>query len=74
MLNLDAIFDPDGGSRPRSYATPAKLPAEWHLLWDERAAIREYDGRLPRELAEKLALEEIVEMIRQAGETMDHLR
>ncbi|MGH9282045.1 MAG: hypothetical protein ACRD0S_03810, partial [Acidimicrobiales bacterium] len=24
--------------------TPAELPPDWHFLWDERAAILEYDG------------------------------
>ena len=35
------------------------LPADWHFLWDERAAIMEYDGKFPREQAEALALAEI---------------
>ncbi len=45
--------------------TPADLPLEWHFLWDERAAIMEYDGRLPRERAEAEALKEILGKMRQ---------
>jgi hypothetical protein len=41
-------------------SSPAELAPEWHLLWDERAAILEYDGGLPRERAEALALAELV--------------
>jgi hypothetical protein len=40
--------------------SPADLPSEWRLEWEERAAIMEYDGGLSRELAEHLALVEIV--------------
>ena len=47
--------------------TPASLPPDWHLLWDERAAIREYDGGLPRERAEALALADIVTLMKQAS-------
>ncbi len=32
--------------------TPADLPGDWYFLWDERAAIMEYDGRMPKEHAE----------------------
>jgi hypothetical protein len=75
MLDLVAIFDPDGGATPAFNdtpainTTPADLPAEWFLMWDERAAIREYDGGLPRERAEALALAEILEKMRQTGST-----
>jgi len=44
--------------------TPADLPRDWHLLWEELAAIREYDGGLPRERAEALAN---VEILRQTS-------
>jgi hypothetical protein len=46
---------------------PGDLPADWHFLWDERAAIMEYDGELPRERAEALALAEVVREMEQAG-------
>jgi hypothetical protein len=42
-------------------AMVSDLPADWHLLWDERAAIMEYDGGLPRERAEALALADIIQ-------------
>lgn len=45
--------------------TPADLPPDWHLLWDERAAIMEYDGRLPREQAEAAALRDILRQMQQ---------
>jgi len=70
VLNLDYIFDPDrppgaaapappDAAGPPNYITVDELPAEWHYLWDERAAIMEYDGNLPRERAEALALADI---------------
>jgi hypothetical protein len=30
------------------FLTPADLPADWQIFWEERAAIGEYDGGLPR--------------------------
>lgn len=57
------------GCKPELPAlTPSELPPEWHFLWDERSAIREYDGGYPREQAEMLALQEVIELMRQAGE------
>jgi len=50
--------------------TGTTLPPEWHLLWDERAAIMECEGGLPREQAEAAALAEITERIRR-GERLD---
>jgi TubC N-terminal docking domain len=47
--------------------TPDELPPDWHQLWDERAAIMEYDGGLSRERAEALALLDILEQMRRAG-------
>lgn len=46
--------------------TPTDLPPEWHLAWDERAAIMEFDGGLPRERAEALALACVLEEMRRA--------
>ena len=46
---------------------PVDLRGEWHYLWDERAAIMEYDGGLPREKAEHLAMIEVVELMKAAG-------
>jgi hypothetical protein len=47
--------------------TPSDLPSDWHLLWDERAAIMEYDGGLPRERAEAEAFKDILRCMREAG-------
>jgi hypothetical protein len=44
---------------------PGALPADWHQLWDERAAIMEYDGGLSRELAEARALDDVLATIRR---------
>jgi hypothetical protein len=46
---------------------PVGLPAEWQLAWDERAAIMEYDGGLPRVEAEAWALAEIIKVMNRAG-------
>lgn len=48
--------------------SPADLPSDWRLEWEERAAIREYDGGQAREHAEAEALTEIVARMRAAGE------
>jgi hypothetical protein len=41
------------------------LPADWHMIWDERAAIMEYDGGLPREQAEFLALRGVLQQMNE---------
>lgn len=46
--------------------TVAEIPPDWRLEFEERAAIREYDGGQFREYAERAALVEIVERIRAA--------
>jgi hypothetical protein len=43
------------------------LDSQWRVEWEERAAIMEYDGKLPRERAEAEALKDILEEMRQAG-------
>jgi len=68
MLDLEAIFNPDvieaeiaaRQCRAAPPLTPDALPPEWHVLWDERAAIMEYDGGMPRERAEAEALADIL--------------
>lgn len=44
---LDALF--------LETINPADLPADWHLFWDERAAIVEYDGGLQDSPARSIA-------------------
>jgi hypothetical protein len=39
--------------------SPDELPAEWCLQYEERAAIIEYDGHMPREHAELVALKSV---------------
>ena len=73
MLDLEAIFDPDrdtgtvtaadsdtldaaGESEPT--ITASDLPERWREHYDERAAVREYDGGQAREHAEAEALGE----------------
>lgn len=55
------------GPAPAPATTPNELPPDWHLVWDERAAIMEYDGGLPRERAEAEALRHVLEMMRLNG-------
>jgi hypothetical protein len=77
MLDLETIFDPDrkprssilAASDPEAPATPAPeirvedLDPEWRVEWEERAAIMEYDGGLPRERAEAAALSYIIDRL-----------
>jgi hypothetical protein len=58
---LESLFVPD--SEPQSGPSPADLPADLFVVWDEWAAVLEYDDGLSRELAEHLALMEIVERL-----------
>lgn len=44
---------------PNHDAAVRALPPDWRELYEERAAIKEYDGNMPRELAERSALNEI---------------
>lgn len=39
-----------------------RLPEHLQELWQERAAIRQYDGGQSRELAEAMALHDVVRM------------
>lgn len=49
------------GLEPRaSVQSPADLPEDWRELYEERAAVMEFDGNLPRERAEALALADIL--------------
>ena len=52
--------------------TADQLPVDWHLLWDERAAIMEYEGGLPRERAEAQALSDILNQMRRSAGNSDN--
>jgi hypothetical protein len=39
----------------------------WHLLWDERAAILEYEHGLSREEAEALVLADVLRLMKETG-------
>lgn len=54
----------DGADQPL-LLTVADLSPEWRLEFEERAAIREYDGGQAREHAEAEALKEILAKMRQ---------
>ena len=65
LLDLDRIFDNDRLQVSSVPGLTAKdLPAEWWYEYEERAAIREYDGGLPRELAEHYALLDTLALMR----------
>jgi len=73
MIDLELMFSPEAvefGARLR-YGRPLDLddlPGDWRVWFEERAAIMEYDGGLPREHAEAEALAETVrEMQREAA-------
>jgi hypothetical protein len=42
-----------------------RLNTEWLELWEERSAIMEYDGKLPREQAEAQALADVLRQMRR---------
>jgi len=52
--------------RSRLSLGPEDLPMDWRIEWEERAAIMEYDGGLPRDRAERAALEDIFRLMREA--------
>ncbi len=54
---------------------PNSLPERWRELYEERAAIREYDGGQTREYAEAEAMKEIVAAWRrEASEAQREVR
>ena len=71
---LESLFTPngkgacpaDGQPIPEPIITPADLPDEWREHYEERAAIREYDGRQAREYAEAEALRETMAVMKAA--------
>ena len=75
---LCGLYRPDPAEAvepdPAQALTPGDLPVEWWELWDERAAIMEFDGNMPRERAEALALADIVERMKREGATDSRVR
>ena len=74
---LDGLFEEslgyDSPQPPISLPTvqgisPAHLSIDWRVEWEERAAIREYDGGLPRYRAEVLALQDVLDAMSEAGD------
>lgn len=51
--------------------TPDDLPADWHEAWAERAAIMQYDGKMPPEQADSCALLDIIRRMHVAGVTVE---
>ena len=58
LVQLEPYEQPSG-------ITVDDLPGDWRCEFEERAAIMEYHGELPRELAEAKALEETVRMMEE---------
>lgn len=44
---------------------PADLPPDWREWFEERAAIREFDGRQLRNIAEFFAMKEVLEAMQK---------
>jgi hypothetical protein len=51
--------EPDA-PKPPPVVSPSDLPPDLYELWQERAGIRQFDGGLPREQAEALALTDVL--------------
>lgn len=49
----------------RPGVTPDALPPDWRERYEERAAIREFNGRQPRVVAEREALREMVALMKR---------
>jgi hypothetical protein len=61
MAFLDSLVIPELHALDKEVpVTPDDLPADWYVEWDMRAAHLEYDAGLPRERAERLALNDIL--------------
>jgi hypothetical protein len=54
---------PSASQSPPAMSGPDDLPADWRALFEERAAIMEYDGGLLREQAESAAMAETVRLM-----------
>ncbi|NQU76401.1 MAG: hypothetical protein HQ546_08835 [Planctomycetes bacterium] len=64
LIFLQDLFRPDaiGNGQVPDLQAPGieDLPGDWRVWFEERAAIIEYDGGLPRERAEASALAETI--------------
>lgn len=47
--------------------TANDLPPRWREAYEERAAIMEFEGNMPRERAEELAMRDTLSEMRRAG-------
>jgi len=65
-LPADRFAEPTPTQPTADSLTPADLPEPWRELYEERAAIREFDGGQAREHAEAEALRETVAAMRAA--------
>jgi len=65
---LNGLFAPAGPAAdgPDGEIRVEDLAGDWRVWFEERAAIMEYDGKLPRERAEALALAETVRQMKRA--------
>lgn len=52
---------------PNGYLAPERLPPSWREYFEERAAVREFDGGQTREHAEAEALRETIAAMRKSG-------
>ena len=59
--------DPGVAIEPEPAIDPDDLPPEWREHYEERAAIREYDGGQAREHAEAEALRETLDAMREGS-------
>jgi hypothetical protein len=63
-VRYDAVAFLEGLFKRAPDLTPDDLSAAWREVYEERAAIREYDGGLPRELAEHHALLDVLDLMK----------
>ena len=55
----------------RDWLSPDGLPKDWRTAYEERAGIMEYCGNLPRTEAERLALLEVVNCMKESEERIN---
>jgi len=61
---LMGLFGSAADFSPVPNIHPGGLPPDWREAYEERAAIMEYDGGLPKERAEAAALADTLERMR----------